>query len=311
MKIFQTTHDFKPAKKTVLTIGTFDGVHIGHCQIITKILETACNSDLESVILTFFPHPRMVLNHNNDVKLLNTIAEKSSLLAFHGIENLIIQKFDNDFANLSAEDFVKQVLVEQLNIQKIIIGHDHRFGKNRAAGIADLIGFGQKYDFEVAQISAQTINDISISSTKIRTALNNGNVQLANSYLGYNYELTGTVVHGKKIGRTIGFPTANISIACQYKLIPNNGVYVVKCMIDNKIVFGVMNIGTKPTFNEQKMSIEVHFIDFEADLYKQILTISILTYIRNEQKFDAIEALKKQIELDKKAAVDYLKNYIR
>ena len=306
MKVFHSSSDFKSNKKTIVTIGTFDGVHIGHKKIIDKIVNQCKTDDLESVILTFFPHPRMILNENSDIKMLNSIDEKCELLANNGIQNLVIQKFDKQFSELSAEDFVAEVLVNNLNIQKIIIGHDHRFGKNRSANIDDLIVFGEKYNFEVEQISAKEIDEVAVSSTKIRNALLDGKIALANQYLGYNYSLSGKVVKGKQLGRTIGFPTANIEIAENYKLIPKNGVYVVESFIDNKIVFGIMNIGVKPTFENEQLSIEVYFLDFNADLYNGEITVSILEFIRNEQKFDSIDLLKNQIEKDKLFAIEYL-----
>ena len=206
MKTFHSIIDFKSTKQTIATLGTFDGVHLGHRSILNKIIALKNNEELESLVLTFFPHPRMILQQNSDIKLLNTIEEKASLLENLGIDNLVIQKFDNDFSQLSAEDFVKKVLVDAFNIKKIIIGYDHRFGKNRSADIHDLIQFGEKYDFEVEQISAEEINDVSISSTKIRNALKEGNIILANEFLGYEYNLTGKVVKGKQLGRTIGYP---------------------------------------------------------------------------------------------------------
>ncbi|MBC7643403.1 MAG: bifunctional riboflavin kinase/FAD synthetase [Flavobacterium sp.] len=305
MKIFHSTKDFISPKKTIVTIGTFDGVHVGHQKIIQKIVQNGIDLNLETVILTFFPHPRMVLNGDSDIKLLNTIDEKSSLLEKNGIQNLIIQKFDTAFSELSAEAFVKNILVDQLNIQKIIIGHDHRFGKNRSANIDDLVIFGKKYNFDVEQISVQEIDDVAVSSTKIRNAIIDGKIELANDYLGYKYQLSGEVIDGKKLGRTIGFPTANINISEHYKLIPKNGVYVVKSSIDNKAVIGIMNIGIKPTFNEKKISVEVYFLDFDAELYGKTLTIKLITYIREEQKFESLNDLKNQIETDKQFAIQF------
>lgn len=306
MKIFHSTQDFFSNKKTIVTIGTFDGVHIGHKQIIAKIVQNCQSENLESVILTFFPHPRMVLNENSNIKLLNTIDEKSELLNQNNIQNLVIQNFDTAFSELSAEDFVANVLVKQLNIQKIIIGHDHRFGKNRSANFDDLIGFGEKYGFDVEQIPAQEIDDVAVSSTKIRNAILQGNIALANEYLGYQYQISGIVVKGKQLGRTIGFATANIYVAENYKLIPKFGVYIVKSIIENKVVFGIMNIGIKPTIGDETATIEVHFLDFDADLYDKKLTISILEFIRDEQKFDSLEALKSQIQVDKIFAIDFI-----
>jgi riboflavin kinase / FMN adenylyltransferase len=231
----------------VLTIGSFDGFHIGHQKIIEKAVAASKSLGCESLVLTFFPHPKMVLTENSDIKSLNTIDEKIILLQYAGLQNLVIQEFDKKFSELSPEDFVKQILVDKLNIQKIIIGHDHRFGKNRSANIDDLILFGVKYNFEVEQISAQEINEVAVSSTKIRTAILDGNIELANQYLGYNYSLSGTIVKGKQLGRTIGFPTANLKIEEGYKLIPKIGVYVVQSQISNETVFGIMNIGNRPT----------------------------------------------------------------
>src|SRR5690606_7120538 len=210
LKVFDSIAAFRPEKQTTITIGTFDGVHIGHRKIIDRVVQTAKRTGCESVILTFFPHPRMVLQGTDGIKLLNTLDEKKSLLEKTGLENLIIHPFDAEFASLSARDFVETVLVKQLNIQKIIIGHDHRFGRNRDAGIDDLILFGKEFGFEVEQIPAQEIDDVSVSSTKIRNALTDGKMDLANSYLGYPYSLSGKVIKGKQLGRTIGFPTANI-----------------------------------------------------------------------------------------------------
>lgn len=309
MKIFHSINDFTSTKKTILTLGTFDGVHIGHEQILKKITQNTENSKYESVVLTFFPHPRMVLQEHSDIKLLNTIEEKISLLEKMGIENLVIHPFDEAFSRLTAEDFVSTILVDRLRIKKIIIGHDHRFGRNRTANIDDLIAFGKQYDFEVEQISVQEINDISVSSTKIRNALSAGNMQLANEYLGYDYFLTGNVAKGKQLGQTINFPTANLKIEESYKLIPKNGVYIVKSIINEKTVFGMMNIGYNPTVNGQNQSIEIHFFDFNADLYDQKISVSILQRIRSEQKFESVDLLKQQLEKDKKTALVYLNKF--
>ncbi|WP_298140915.1 bifunctional riboflavin kinase/FAD synthetase [Flavobacterium sp.] len=307
MKTFNSINSYKTSKISIVTIGTFDGVHIGHNHILQKLVYDAKNSESESLVLTFFPHPRMILQENNEVKLLNTITEKSKLLENIGIDNLIIHPFDKEFSRLTAEDFVKTILVEKFNIQKIIIGYDHRFGRNRTATIDDLIIFGKQYGFEVEQISAQQIDEISVSSTKIRTAILDGNITLANNYLGYNYSFSGTVVKGKQLGRTIGFPTANINIDEEYKLIPKNGVYIVKSLISGNNFYGMMNIGTRPTVNGLNQTIEVFFIDFDSNLYDQKITIEILDFIRDEQKFDSLESLKKQIEIDKQTTLKFYK----
>ena len=262
--------------------------------------------DCESLVLTFFPHPRTVLQENSEMKQLNTLDEKSLLFANAGIDNLIIHPFDKEFSRLTAEEFVKNVLVETFHIQKIIIGHDHRFGKNRTANINDLMAFGKIYGFEVEQISAQEINDVSISSTKIRNALLEGNITLANEFLGYNYSLSGTVVKGKQLGRSIGYPTANIHIAEDYKLIPENGVYIVQSTMDGKLVFGMMNIGFNPTVKGTVQTIEINFFDFDKDIYSQKITVEILQRIRAEQKFESLDALKNQLALDKKTSLAFI-----
>lgn len=306
MKIYNSLYDFKTTKKTIVTLGTFDGVHIGHQKIVEKLIQNAKEHNYESLILTFFPHPRMVLHEGSDIKLLNTIDERSVLLDKLGLDNLIIHPFDKEFSKLSAEEFVKTILVDSFNIQKIIIGHDHRFGRNRTANIDYLILYGEKFGFEVEQISAQEINEVSISSTKIRNAILDGNMLLANEYLGYAYCLSGIVSKGKQLGRTIGFPTANIIIAEEYKLIPKNGVYIVKSILNQITVFGIMNIGVNPTVNGKNLSIEVHFLDFDADLYDEKIAISVLDRIRDEQKFESVALLKLQLEKDKNTAITYI-----
>jgi riboflavin kinase/FMN adenylyltransferase len=290
-------------------LGTFDGVHIGHKKILNKLTQNTENEKYESLVLTFFPHPRMVLQEHSDIKLLNTITEKIDLLEKIGIENLVIHPFDETFSRLTAEEFVSTILVDRFHIQKIIIGHDHRFGRNRTANIDDLIAFGKQYDFEVEQISVQEINDISVSSTKIRNALLEGDMTLANEYLGYDYFLTGTVIQGKQLGRTINFPTANLKIEENYKLIPKNGVYIVQSILNEKTVFGMMNIGFNPTVDGQNQSIEIHYFDFNADLYNQEIRVSILQRIRSEQKFESVDLLKEQLEKDKKTALAYLNKF--
>ena len=309
LKIFHSINDFRSTKKTILTLGTFDGVHIGHKKILKKVIQGTANEKYESLVLTFFPHPRMVLQEDSGLQLLNTIDEKIDLLAEIGLENLVIHPFDETFSRLTAEDFVKTILVDRFHIQKIIIGYDHRFGRNRTADIDDLIAFGKKYNFEVEQISVQEINEISVSSTKIRNALLEGNMTLANDYLGYAYFLTGTVVKGKQLGRTINFPTANLNIKENYKLIPQNGVYIVESTINQKTVFGMMNIGFNPTVKGQNQSIEIHYFDFDADLYEQKIRVSILQRIRSEQKFESVELLKEQLEKDKKTTLNYLNKF--
>lgn len=306
MKIFNSIDSFYSAKKTIITIGSFDGVHIGHQKIIENLIQNANTSQCESLILTFFPHPKMVLLEQSEILLLNTIEERCQLLDKTNLDHLIIHPFDEKFSQLSAEDFVKMILIEKLNIKKIVIGHDHHFGKNRSANIDDLVVYGEKYGFDVEQISAQEIAAVAVSSSKIRVALEHGNIQLANEFLGYSYFITGIVQEGKQLGRTIGFPTANLKIEENYKLIPKKGVYIVKSHINNIIVFGMMNIGTNPTVGGNSLSIEVHFLNFEGDLYHQKLEVSLLHFIREEQKFGSFDLLKQQLFEDKKYSQDYI-----
>jgi riboflavin kinase/FMN adenylyltransferase len=312
LKIFHSINDFQVSRngtiiKTILTLGTFDGVHFGHKKILEKLTQNTNNGMYESLVLTFFPHPRMVLQDNSDIKLLNTIDEKIDLLKKIGIQNLVIHPFDEKFSKLTAEEFVKDILVDQFQIHKIIIGHDHRFGRNRTANIEDLKAFGKHYDFEVEEISAQEIKEVSVSSTKIRQALFEGNISLANEYLGYNYSLTGIVTKGKQLGRTIGFPTANLQLEENLKLIPKNGVYIVKSTIESKTVLGMMNIGFNPTVDGKKQTLEVHYFNYNEDLYDRKITISLLERIRSEQKFDSVSLLKEQLEKDKSSALNYFK----
>lgn len=307
MKIYNSIQEFTSDNKTIATLGTFDGVHKGHKTILEKLTKSSKSSGHESVVLTFFPHPRMVLQQNTGIELLNTMKEKAFLLDECGINNLIVHPFDKAFSRLTAEDFVKTVLVEQLNISKIIIGYDHRFGRNRTATIDDLIYFGEQYGFEVEQISALEVNEVSVSSTKIRNALNEGDVTTANEFLGYNYFITGKVVKGEQRGRTIGFPTANIAIPEDYKLIPAKGVYVASAEIDGTVVKGMMNIGNRPTVNGTNQSIEVHFFDLDKDLYGKELRVSLHKRLRNEEKFASVDALKQQLIEDKTAALNYFK----
>lgn len=299
MKTFHSISTYPCLENTIITIGTFDGVHIGHQKIIQKVVQIAKEKNHKSLVLTFFPHPRMVLQKDHSIQLLNTLAEKEILFQKLGVDYLIIHPFDAEFSNLTAEEFVKNILVNQLHCKKIVIGYDHRFGKNRTADINDLIAYGKVYDFEVEQISAQEIDEIAVSSTKIRKAITEGDMDTANSYLGYHYNFTGTVIRGKQLGRTIGFPTANLIIDQEYKLIPKNGVYIVSLTLHSEKYFGMMNIGNRPTVNGEQQTIEVHILNFEREIYNEKVTVSILDFIRNEQKFNSLSDLKNQIELDK------------
>lgn len=304
--IREKLENYSSKTPSVITIGTFDGVHIGHRKIINQLTTISSTDNLVSILLSFFPHPKMVLQSNNEIKLINTINEKQDLLSALNLDFLIIKEFTKEFSRLSALEFVRDILVNKLNAKHIIIGYDHHFGRNRTANIQQLREFGELYDFTVTEILAQDIDNIAISSTKIRKALNNGDIKLANNYLGYNYFFNGTVIHGNNIGQTISFPTANIKIDESYKLVPKNGVYIVKSFIDNKCVFGMMNIGTNPTFNRKNQSIEIHFLDFNKNIYNQSLSVEMISRIRSEKKFSSVENLKKQLELDKVTTLSYI-----
>ncbi len=299
MKRFNNINEFNCKKSTIITIGTFDGVHLGHQKILKKLNVEAENNGLESSVLTFFPHPRTVLNPDSSLKLINTIEERISLFKKSKIDNLIVHPFTKEFSELDSEDYVKNILVDQLKAKIVLIGYDHKFGKNRTADINNLKEYGIKYNFEVIEIKAKEINDIAISSTKIRNSIEEGDIQLSNSYLGYEFSFFGKVIKGNSIGKTLGFPTANIKIGTDLKLIPKNGVYLISTIINQKIIFGMMNIGIKPTTNENTKSIEVNLFDFNQDLYDTNITIYIKQFLREEIKFDSLNELKLQIEKDK------------
>jgi len=299
--------NFSSKKKTFVTIGTFDGVHIGHQKILEKLVSNAKKHNKKSVLLTFFPHPRMVLQKETSIELINTINQRIQLLEEIGLDYLIIHPFSKDFSRTSALEFVRDILVNQLNISKLIIGYDHHFGKNREGNIEQLTEYSTLYDFIVEEIPAQDIDSVSVSSTKIRKALKLGNIKTANKYLGYYFSLTGKVVKGKSLGSKIGFPTANIHVEEVYKLIPKNGVYVVKSVLNGSIVYGMMNIGNRPTVAGVDKTVEVHFFDVEADLYNCEVTVELLYFIREEEKFPSIAALSNQLKKDKETATKYIK----
>lgn len=298
---------YKAENPSAITIGTFDGVHVGHKKIIENLIEKS--EGLSTTLLTFFPHPRMVLQQDSNIKLINTIDERVQLLEATGLDTLIIYPFNKEFSRLRARDFVRDFLIEQLNLKKIIIGYDHRFGRNRTANINDLREFGVAFDFKVEEIQAKEIDDVTISSTKIRKALTEGDITTANTYLGYEFMLTGTVISGKGLGKQIDFPTANIHIKETYKLIPRQGVYFVKSIIDNVPVFGMMNIGTNPTVKGTKQTIEVHFFDFNRDIYGEKIQIRLIKRLRNEEKFDSVEKLQQQLYKDKQASLVFIEKY--
>ena len=307
MKKYSSAATYQNDRQSVVTIGTFDGVHLGHKAILKRLVETGKKEDLDSVVLTFFPHPRMVLQQNSDIKLINTIDERTDLLEKTGLNHLIIHPFTHAFSRLTALEYVRDILVNRLKAKKIIIGYDHRFGRNRNANIENLKEFGEIYDFEVEEISAKELDDVAISSTKIRKALNEGDIETANNYLGYNFMVSGEIVRGKALGRTINYPTANLNLKEKYKLVPKNGVYVVQSIIDTKKVFGITSIGTNPTVGGKEKTIETYFLNFNKDLYEKELTIEFLKHIRDEATFDSIEILRQEIIKDELFAKQFLK----
>ena len=298
MKIFNNIQSYSSEKESILTIGTFDGVHIGHNKILTKLVEESKKNNLSSLIMTFFPHPRMVLQKSQEIKMINTMDEKIHLFEKTGVDNLIIQPFDENFSKIRAKEFVEEILVKKLNTKHIIIGYDHRFGKDREASVEDLKKFGLNYMFTVEEIAAQEIHSIAISSTKIRNAILKGEIKKCNEYLGRNFMLTGEVVHGDGLGKKINFPTANIEIIDTYKIIPKNGVYLVKTIINSEIYFGMMNIGVRPTIGGKNKSLEIHFFNFKDNIYNKTISVEIICKIRDEEKFSSIDELKIQLKKD-------------
>ena len=299
MTSFNNIDEFNSTDYTILTIGTFDGVHLGHQKVLERLTKEAKNNNLKSTVLTFFPHPRTVLNPNKPLKLINSVNERTNLLSKSKIDNLIIHPFDKSFSELDPEKYVLEILVKKLKAKIILIGYDHKFGKNRTADINDLKMYGEKYGFKVIEIKAEEISNIAISSTKIRKAISEGDISTAKEYLGYDVSLSGRIVHGKSIGRTIGFPTANVEVNEGYKLLPKNGVYLIQSIINKKQVFGMMNIGVKPTLIESSKTIEINFFDFEGDLYDKKISVDIKQFIRDEVRFESLELLKSQIQKDK------------
>lgn len=322
MKIYHQLSEFKKLANAVVTIGTFDGVHYGHQKIIKRLCELAKSTGGESVILTFFPHPRMIIDpENQDLKLINTINEKAKILADLGVDHLIITPFTRDFSNLTATEYIKEILVNQIGTKQIIVGYDHRFGKDRKGGMNDLIALSKVYDYAIEEIPEQDVNDVAVSSTKIRTAVLEGNVSLAAEYLGYNFSINGPVIKGDKIGRTIGFPTANIFVEETYKLIPSDGIYAVTIEMnaepgvrssDSQLVTykGMAYIGQRPTINGMTRNIEVNIFDFDREIYGQNIKMNFLKFLRHDVKFTGLEALTVQLREDKVETLNFFKQHI-
>ncbi len=303
MRIYHSTSDLPKIKRPILTQGTFDGVHMGHKKILNLLKARAQSVSGETVVLTFFPHPRMVLYpDDNSLKLLSTLDEKAQLLEEAGIDHLLVLPFTGAFSRMTPEEFVKKILVDAIGVSEVVVGYDHRFGRNREGTFHNLVEFGEMFNFKVLEIPANQIDDVAVSSTRIRNAIAEGNIEVANKYLGRPYSLVGTVVHGKKLGRQIGFPTANILVTDIHKLIPGNGVYAVETLINGKTFFGAMNIGENPTIPGKGYSLEVHLFDFQNSIYDIAVQIRLRNFLRPEQKFKTVEDLKTQIAKDVKEA---------
>lgn len=295
-------------KKYFITVGTFDGVHLGHQKIITHLVKKAKQKDCGTLLLTFDPHPRKVVQPSNAPMLLQTIEERSEILSKLGLEIIFIQPFTKAFSKLNAEEYVRDILVNQLNVEHLLVGYNHRFGKNRTANIFDLKKLGKKYKFSVGEIQAHIVNKITVSSTKIRHAINNGNIKYANSLLGHTYKLKGIVMEGRQNGKKIGFPTANVKIKEKEKILPKNGVYAVKVNYNEITHLGMMNIGTNPTFSGNYISNEVHLINWDGNLYKKEIEIFFIERIRDEKKFNSIQDLSIQLQIDKNYVLEKFKN---
>ena len=298
MKIYRNIDDYDQEKGAVVTIGTFDGLHHGHQEILKKVVNSSIEKKLSSVVLTFFPHPRTILNKYNNIRMIDTLDEKINQLDKIGIDSLIIQPFDKSFSLLTADQYIKDFLVEKLKLKHIIIGYDHRFGKGREASVVDLKSYSKEYNFTVEEIEAKEIETIKISSSKIRNSINEGDLETTKKYLGRNFKLTGKIIKGDGLGKKINYPTANIFVKEKYKIIPKDGVYFIRTLIKNKSYNGMMNIGHRPTIGSNDKSIEVHLFNFNQDIYNKEISIDIILKIRDEKKFSSIEALKQQLKKD-------------
>lgn len=310
LKVYRALSEFNLIPFPVVTTGTFDGVHLGHQTILKRLTELARANQGESVVITFHPHPRLVLQpENHSLELLTTLEEKLELLEKAGIDHVLVVPFDIEFARLSSEQFIRQILVDTVHTKKLVIGYDHHFGKNREGSFEHLSKYGPEYGFDVEEIPAKDIDAVAVSSTRIRNALHAGDLQTANEYLGYAYGFKGLVVHGKQLGGTIGFPTANIDVSGKRKLIPGNGVYAVTVYHQGTSYLGMMNIGNRPTVSDSlDRHLEVHILDFNASIYNEELQVKLHTRIRNEIKFPNVQSLVQQLNHDRAQAIELLKD---
>ncbi len=304
LKVFRNFNEYTSQKPLALSLGMFDGVHLGHKSIIDELIKVGGENHLETAVLTFWPHPRFVFNPSENLKLLNTLEEKTFLMEKYSIENLFLKEFDEEFRNLTGEEFVRQILVEKLHVKYLIIGYDHSFGKNKSGNFELLQKLSEELDFEVEQMEAINIHENNISSTKIRKALLDGNIREANEMLGYSYSVSGTVVHGKKIGRTIGYPTANIETD-SIKLLPKKGAYIVEVFVKDQQYKGMLSIGTNPTVNGEKLTVEVYILDFDDDIYDEKITVKFRDFLHDEIKFEGLEKLIERLDEDKRLTEEF------
>ena len=304
MKIYHQLADFHPPNYSVVTSGTFDGVHLGHQKILRRLKELATRRQGETVLLTYWPHPRMILQPEEDsLRLLTTLTEKVNLLEELGVDHLIILPFTKELSQMSSEEFIREILVEKIHTKTLVIGYDHKFGKNREGSFEYLKSHSHLFGFDIEEISRQDVDDLAVSSTKIRTALAFGDIATASKYLGRPYVLSGQVVQGRQIGRSIGFPTANIDVADKYKLLPRDGAYAVYAEVGKIQYKAILNIGDRPTVDGKKKTIEAHLIDFDGDVYGEELSISFVEFLREEVRFESLNALKHQLVIDRDRAI--------
>ncbi len=306
MKIVKNIAEYSDAMGLTMSLGMFDGVHKGHQEIIKKLKKHSETHQLESALLTFWPHPRKVLQPEVEIKLLNTLEEKLQLLERFGIQKIFLKEFNDDFRNLSGEDFVKQILLDKLHMKHIVIGYDHHFGKNKSGNFELLEKMASENNFVVEETKAVLVNELAVSSTKIRNALSEGDIITANEFLGYHYPVSGTVVGGKKIGRTIGYPTANIDVD-PIKLLPKNGAYIVDVELNGQMHKGMLSIGTNPTVNGTKKTTEVYILDFDQDIYGENITVYFRDYLHDEIKFESLEKLIERLDEDKQLTINFFK----
>ena len=311
MKVIRELADFPVLTQAVVTSGTFDGVHLGHQKIIDRLLEITRATKGQSVVVTYWPHPRLVLQSQDQssLQLLSTIEERIEQLSVYPIDYLLIIPFTRDFANLTSDQYVQQILLDTIRTKIFVIGYDHRFGKNREGSFAYLQQHAPAFGFQVEEIPARDIDHVAVSSTKIRKALESGHILTANSYLGRPYSLTGKVVRGRQLGRTIGYPTANIAVNDIHKLVPGQGIYAVRARVQDQVYGGMLSIGTNPTVGGTEQTVEVYLFDFSQDIYDQDVTIYFIDYIREERKFPNLEALKEQLHQDQESALALLNQY--